>query len=422
MAHTAAARSRSTLNTTHVVHGDQMGVLVEKADPGMPQRILSLELRCMSMKPLPAASLLLLTFASPVLAQPVVDDMVPMANCGPLNAPVSFTTTGVYNAGNVFTVELSDAVGAFAVPLVIGSAAGTGSGTIACSFPAGIVGGSGQAIRILASDPAEIGEAYVLPITTAIPANAGLNSVVTVCSSDAPMELVGLLAGTPDLGGSWTGPMGPMNGAFDPATDPPGPYMYMVDAVPPCMQATATLLVTVVNAPDAGIGATVPVCGSDAPFALLDLLGGAPHVGGMWASLDGAPHPGVFQPAIDPAGCYMYTVAGMSPCANAAEAVCITVEQPANAGTGSTLAWCQSWGMLDLFAQLGGSPDAGGSWADLLGTGQLSGGMWNPTGMPNGSYAFTYTVGGGACAPSMATVTVNHAQACLAPPPNLVTY
>jgi hypothetical protein len=99
------------------------------------------------------------------------------------------------------------------------------------------------------------------------------------------------------------------------------------------------------------------------------------------------------------------------------------VDMPPDAGTSATLAWCQSWGTLDLFAQLGGTPDTGGTWIDPAGTGQLSGSSWDPTGMANGSYQFTYTVETTACPAATATVTVNHAQACLAPPPtNYVTY
>ncbi|MBX2974055.1 MAG: hypothetical protein KF797_13245, partial [Flavobacteriales bacterium] len=84
-------------------------------------------------------------------AQITVDPMAPLSLCGVANVNVGFTAGGTYNAGNAFTVELSDGSGSFAAPAAIGSVAGTGSGTIACAFPAGIVGGSGWAIRVVAS-------------------------------------------------------------------------------------------------------------------------------------------------------------------------------------------------------------------------------------------------------------------------------
>lgn len=66
---------------------------------------------------------------------------------------VGYTTTGSFNLGNIFTIELSDEYGSFSVPTVIGSLSALASGTINCSLPVGAATGSEYRIRIIASDP-----------------------------------------------------------------------------------------------------------------------------------------------------------------------------------------------------------------------------------------------------------------------------
>jgi len=71
---------------------------------------------------------------------------------------VPFTVNGAINAGNVFTAQLSNAAGSFTSPVDIGSLSGTESGTIEATIPGGTPSGSGYRIRVVASDPATLGE------------------------------------------------------------------------------------------------------------------------------------------------------------------------------------------------------------------------------------------------------------------------
>ncbi len=73
---------------------------------------------------------------------------------------VNFTSTDVYNGGNVFTAELSDASGSFATPTSIGTLTASGanpSGSINFTIPAATITGNGYRIRIVSSDPVIIG-------------------------------------------------------------------------------------------------------------------------------------------------------------------------------------------------------------------------------------------------------------------------
>ncbi|MDQ2772992.1 MAG: IPT/TIG domain-containing protein, partial [Bacteroidota bacterium] len=74
-----------------------------------------------------------------------------------LSVPYSISS-GSVNAGNVFSVQLSDASGSFGSPVSIGSVSSTaGSGSIAATIPVGTTAGSGYRVRVLASNPATTG-------------------------------------------------------------------------------------------------------------------------------------------------------------------------------------------------------------------------------------------------------------------------
>ena len=67
---------------------------------------------------------------------------------------VPFTSTGVFNPGNVYTVQLSDASGSFSSPLEIGTLASVAtSGNITATIPAGTLDGTGYRTRVISSDP-----------------------------------------------------------------------------------------------------------------------------------------------------------------------------------------------------------------------------------------------------------------------------
>lgn len=71
---------------------------------------------------------------------------------------VDFTSVGTFNAGNTYTAQLSDALGDFTTPTVIGTLNSTANnGTINISIPVGTASGSLYRIRIVSSDPAIVG-------------------------------------------------------------------------------------------------------------------------------------------------------------------------------------------------------------------------------------------------------------------------
>ncbi|MEO8589466.1 MAG: PKD domain-containing protein, partial [Flavobacteriales bacterium] len=154
-------------------------------------------------------------------------------------------------------------------------------------------------------------------------ANAGTNGSNTVCSNGASFSLISFLGGSPQGGGSWSGPSTVIGGNYDPATMTDGVYTYTVSGTSPCADATATVTVTETAPPDAGSDGSNTVCSLDASFSLTSFLGGSPQGGGNWSG-PSTVIAGNYDPATMNAGVYTYTVTGTAPCANAMANVTVT--------------------------------------------------------------------------------------------------
>ncbi|MCK7589647.1 gliding motility-associated C-terminal domain-containing protein [Subsaxibacter sp. CAU 1640] len=254
-------------------------------------------------------------------------------------------------------------------------------------------------------------ESATVTVTILPPPNAGSNGALTLCGNDSPVDLFDSLGGTPDAGGSWSPALASGTGVFDPAVDPAGTYIYTVSGTPPCTDASATVTVTVLPPPNAGTNGSVTFCESGTPVDLFDSLGGTPDTGGTWSPAL-ASGTGVFDPAVDPAGTYIYTVTGTPPCNDESATVTVTILPPPNAGTNGSLTLCGNNSPVDLFDSLGGTPDAGGTWSPALASGT---GVFDPAVDPAGTYVYTVS-GTPPCTDASATVTVT-----VLPPPNAGT-
>lgn len=70
---------------------------------------------------------------------------------------IFYTKSIFFSAGNVFTAQISDSSGSFAVPLNIGSKADTVGGVINANIPANMIHGNKYRIRVISSNPPFIG-------------------------------------------------------------------------------------------------------------------------------------------------------------------------------------------------------------------------------------------------------------------------
>lgn len=93
--------------------------------------------------------------------------------------------------------------------------------------------------------------AHIYAVICEVPCTAGTDSVYTVCLTDPPFQLFGLLGGTPCPDGTWTTAADPIvDGTFDPASDPAGIYYYTVMTV--SGMDTAMVTVNVLECPELG--------------------------------------------------------------------------------------------------------------------------------------------------------------------------
>lgn len=87
----------------------------------------------------------------------VTDSVLPASFCKQDTIRVYYSANGTYNAGNIFTAQISDSLGSFAYPKVIGSAGSVSGGYITCVVPAYITNGSGFRIRVVSDDLPAVG-------------------------------------------------------------------------------------------------------------------------------------------------------------------------------------------------------------------------------------------------------------------------
>ena len=328
----------------------------------------------------------------------VIDDV----SVAPVN-PGSFPnpgTNGTYTTCNTGApVNLFDQLGG--TPDMGGSWSGSSTltgGDLGTFDPT--IATSGIYTYTVAGSPCSFSATVDVTITNS---NAGVNSVINLCQNGVSANLFDQIGGTPDVGGSWSGPSaltGGDLGTFDPTIALAGTYIYTVDTG--LCAVFSTLDVTLLLVPNAGLDAIISICQVGTPINLLNQLGGTPDTGGTWSgpsTLTGGDL-GTFDPSTMSAGIYTYTT-GTMPC-TAAATVAITTTQQANAGASTIASICQGGSSVNLLDQLGGTPDTGGAWS---GPSALTGGdlgTFNPSTMLAGTY--TYSVG---VSPCDAASTVN---------------
>ncbi|GAK90590.1 hypothetical protein JCM19297_1906 [Nonlabens ulvanivorans] len=195
----------------------------------------------------------------------------------------------------------------------------------------------------------------VVTIVVQSPVTAGASMTIDLCNDNGTIDLFTLL-GSADIGGTWTPMLNSTTGVFDPLVDNAGSYQYTV--MNDCNTDTATITVNLTRAPNAGSDSTLDICVIDAPIDLLTLLGGTPDSTGTWLPmLNGGGN--IFDPSVDTAGVYVYTVAATTPCStDATSQIVIQVDDSAAPTVvNATLEFCATDDamVMDLDAAVNGS-------------------------------------------------------------------
>ena len=123
---------------------------------------------------------------------------VDCTNSTTASGTVAFLSTGTFNAGNTYSVEISDETGSFASPTVIGTSASVAnSGAINITIPSTFISGGAYLVRVISDNPATTGTnsaAFTInQINPCIP-----NSITTGAITGAPFTVD--CTGTDDTG------------------------------------------------------------------------------------------------------------------------------------------------------------------------------------------------------------------------------
>lgn len=181
--------------------------------------------------------------------------------------------------------------------------------------------------------------------------------------------------------------------------------VYYADNTSGTCTARPSVTVTILDSPNAGATTSVTFCSNDGPIDLLTVyhpsILGPPDAGGSF-SPPLASGSTIFDPAVDAARQYKYTVAAIGDCPADDSYIYVKIVQAPNAGENGNAMFSSTDSPDDLFSYLNGDPDMGGTWSPPLASGT---GVFDPSVDSPGEY--TYTVSGGKyCSDASATVTV----------------
>ncbi|WP_420573733.1 gliding motility-associated C-terminal domain-containing protein [Kordia sp.] len=258
---------------------------------------------------------------------------------------------------------------------------------------------------------------YEVPFTASVAANEALNIQDNI--------------GVNGSGGyAWSystdGPTGPWSAPFEIGTLTPSVTVnettwFRLNADNGTMCAGEdVVMVTVTDKPVSGTGTDNYACAGDVVVDLNTLLAGADS-GGTWSVNGSSPNApggdfsagaGTYDPTTGGVYIFDYTVNAMVPCVGSeTTSVTVSVQAAPDSGTNNTISATTASGVIDLFTNLSGTPDTGGTWS-LNGSSAAPGanfdqsaGTLDASGLGGGTYVFDYTVT--TCLASISTVTVN---------------
>ena len=153
--------------------------------------------------------------------------------------------------------------------------------------------------------------------------NAGADAGLTLCETSTPVDLFQSIGGTPQTGGTWTGPSEVIDGLYDPTAMEPGVYEYSLPENGACAADTARITVTESGTANAGTNGTLSLC-NNVSAKLFPRLGGEPQPGGSWTGPDSAPMDGIYDATVMSPGAYTYTVAFEDGCGSSSATVTVT--------------------------------------------------------------------------------------------------
>ncbi|WP_425547607.1 beta strand repeat-containing protein, partial [Aquimarina gracilis] len=255
---------------------------------------------------------------------------------------------------------------------------------------------------------------------------------VPFSGSTSAIEEIGIQdgIGTDSSGGyewsySTVGPTGPFSAPFENATLTPAVvvnettwFRLRADNGSTC-SGEDVVQITVTDSPNSGTGTDEFACAGDALVDLNTLITDA-DMGGIWSVSVTSPDApggdfnagaGTYDPTTGGVYVFDYTVNATAPCTiNAVTSVTVSVQAAPNTGINNTVNANGASGVINLFSELLGTPETGGTWSldtggDDPGANFDQGlGTLDSSGLAGGTYIFQYTLTN--CTTAMSAITV----------------
>ncbi|MFN3757325.1 MAG: hypothetical protein ACK4RM_10245, partial [Flavobacterium sp.] len=225
--------------------------------------------------------------------------------------------------------------------------------------------------------------------------NAGNSETISICATETTtigtVNLFDSLSGTPFATGSWLGPLTTTNGHLGTldvstlnAAGSPYIFTYTVDESFECPPVSSTVSVIISDPLSPGEDNSISICDNTGTIDLFNVLGGIPELGGSWSpSLSSGT--GIFNPLIDAAGTYTYSIVDPI-CGELFSSVTVSVVMAPNPGEDGSTEICEDSALFELFDFLNGTPDPNGTWSPALASGT---GVFNPAIDLPGVYTYT---------------------------------
>ncbi len=169
--------------------------------------------------------------------------------------------------------------------------------------------------------------------------SAGIDDDTTICETGSPINLLTVLDGNPNSGGTFTdnNSSGQLSGMmFNPDNLGPATFLftYTVAGTSPCPNTTSKVTVTVADQPDAGNNNVASIC-TNAGINLFNQILGTPKPGGTWTDMNNSggilnASTGAYTASGVAPGIYMfkYKVNAVAPCLADSTTITLTVKGP----------------------------------------------------------------------------------------------
>lgn len=248
--------------------------------------------------------------------------------------------------------------------------------------------------------------------------NAGTNNTIDLCTSAGTVDLSAYLS-QHDSGGTWqdVNSTGALTGSsLNTLGMAEGTYQFIYRVTGVCsLMDAATINVQLHDAPlTPTVSPAILICaGGDVQLSTPTVANATYTWTGPNGFTSSLQNPQIAGASASASGNYQLVIT-VNGCPSPPAIVPVTVSPLPQAGPDATAVICNDGSALNLMAQLSQS-DAGGLWADLDGTGALSGSILNTASLAEGIYHFQYTVNAACGASDNAIVTLDLRNKPVAP-------